>query len=318
AAGDQPCLVLLGCDPLADATEPELAATALAAATDVIAVTGHGGPVLAHASIVLPACVAHERAGTTTNLEGRVTRLGQKVVAAGLAWPDTDIAAELAAALGDTGLDATVDVVTDEIAALCATHSAITAGALAWADDGVVVGRTHDAPHGRREPLDPVAFPGVQAPMQDGLRAPAGSVATPAPVATAGTAPRAVAVGDLAAPPFDAPPHDAYSLRLVAARHLYDRGAAVEASPSLHALVGTASVAVNPYDLDRIGVHDGEDVQLRSSRAVEVLRCVADDGVVRGTLVIGLNLDAPGGTERVVSRLMDPNALVTEVRMESL
>ncbi len=316
STGEQSCLLLLGCDPLADAVDPELAATALGSARDVIAVTGHGGPVLAHASVVLPACVAHERAGTTTSIEGRVTRLGQKLGAPGLAWPDTDIAAELAAALGDTSFASDVATVTDEIAAACATHAGITSSTLPGADDGIVIGRGRSAP---REPLDPVAFPGVQQPMLDGLRAPAGSVAVPSAPSTPVGAPAPLTVGDLGEPErFEPAPHDAYSLRLVAARHLYDRGAAVEASPSLRALVETATVRVNPYDLDRIGARDGEDVQLRTSRAAEVLRCVADPRVTKGTLVVGLHLDAPGGTDRVAMRLRDPNALVTEVRMESL
>ena len=50
-----------------------------------------------------------ERSGTTTNVEGRISRLGQKVVGPGVTRPDWMIAAELAARLGgDRGMD-TVD-----------------------------------------------------------------------------------------------------------------------------------------------------------------------------------------------------------------
>jgi NADH-quinone oxidoreductase subunit G len=101
-------------------------------------------------------------------------------------------------------------------------------------------------------------------------------------------------------------------------RRLYDRGAAVEASPSLHSLVETASVRVNPYDLDRIGAADGAEVRIRSPRAVAVLRAVADPLVIKGTVCVGLNLDAPGVADRVATRFIDPDQLVTEVRMESL
>jgi NADH-quinone oxidoreductase subunit G len=317
ADGSQTCVVLLGCDPLADAVDPALAEAALSASSDVVVVTGHGGPSLAHASVVLPAAVAHERDGSTTNLEGRVLRLGQKLAAPGQAWPDTDIAAELIAALGGGDVETDVASLTDEIANACSTHAGITAGALRGADDGVVIGRGAAAP---RAALDPTAFPGVQSPGLDGLRAPAGAVGLPAdPVATPG-APRSLGPTDVlgADEAFAAPPHDAYSLRLVATRRLYDRGAAVEASPSLHALVETASVRVNPYDLDRIGAQDGADVRIRSSRAVAVLRAVADPAVIKGTVCIGLNLDAPGEADRVATRFIDPDQLVTEVRMESL
>jgi NADH-quinone oxidoreductase subunit G len=316
ADGTQRCVVLLGCDPLADAIDPGLAETALAGDADVVVVTGHGGPVLSHAAVVLPAAVAHEREGTTTNLEGRVLRLGQKLAAPGLAWPDTDIAAELIAALGGGDVETDVGVLTDEIAAACATHAGITAGVLRGADDGVVIGQ---GPAGPRRALDPSAFPGVQAPGLDGLRSPAGAVELPPDLGPERGAPTALSAAEvLGAESFEAPPHDAYSLRLVAVRRLYDRGAAVEASPSLHALVELASLRVNPYDLDRIGVHDGAEVRIRSSRAVAVLRAEADPSVIKGTVCVGLNLDAPGVADRVATRFIDPTQLVTEVRMESL
>ena len=59
-------------------------------------------------------------------------------------------------------------------------------------------------------------------------------------------------------------------------------------------------------------------MRIRSSRAVAVLRAVADGSVVKGTVCIGLNLDAPGVADRVAARFIDPAQLVTEVRMESL
>ena len=52
------------------------------------------------ADVVLPAAGFAERPGTTTNIEGRVTRLGQKVTPPGSAWPDWMIAVELAAPAG--------------------------------------------------------------------------------------------------------------------------------------------------------------------------------------------------------------------------
>jgi len=316
ASGEQRALVLLGADPLADAPDPDLAAAGLRAARDVIVVGGHGGPTLEHATVVLATAVAHERAGTTTNLEGRVTQLGQKIGVPGSVWADTDVAAELIAALGGGDVDATVASVTDEISAACATHSQITAAALDAADDGVVIGR---GPSSARGPLDPIAFPGVRSVGVDGLRAPAGALAAAATGPATTGAPRAVDIGEvLDERPGAVAPHDAYSLRLVATRELFDRGAAIEASPSLLALVPTALARVNPYDLDRIGAADGAEVQLRSARSTQVLRAVADPAVIRGTVCIGLNLDVPGGLDRAAARFIDPGTLVTEVRMESL
>ena len=53
------------------------------------------------ADVVFPAAGFGERPATTTNLEGRITRLGQKVTPPGTARPDWMIAVDLAARLGD-------------------------------------------------------------------------------------------------------------------------------------------------------------------------------------------------------------------------
>jgi len=64
-------------------------------AADVVVVTGHGGASLAYADVVLPAAVQHERLGTVTNIEGRVTASHRRSSPRS-AWPDVAIASELA------------------------------------------------------------------------------------------------------------------------------------------------------------------------------------------------------------------------------
>jgi hypothetical protein len=179
-----------------------------------------------------------------------------------------------------------------------------------------VPGRAPSAP---RLPLDPIAFPGVQAVESTGLRLPAGAVEEPRDAAAAGALPPVLTpervVGNRR--PYELAVPDAYSLRLVAQRRLYDRGAAVEASPSLRTLVETAVLRANPYDLDRIGAADGAEVRVQGAGTAMVLRCDADAGVPRGSLCVGLNLDAPGAA-RAASGLVSAGRVVTEVRMESL
>jgi len=58
--------------PLGNVTDVDAATRALQAAK-VVVVSGHGGATLAYADVVLPAAVQHERTGTVTNIEGRVT-----------------------------------------------------------------------------------------------------------------------------------------------------------------------------------------------------------------------------------------------------
>ena len=93
------CLVLLGADPLSDFPDRRLAEQAL-----------DGDPVdrrrhVPHCrrsrrpTVVLAAAGYAEKRGTTTNLEGRVSLVAQKVTPPGTARPDWMIAAELAVLL---------------------------------------------------------------------------------------------------------------------------------------------------------------------------------------------------------------------------
>ena len=99
AAGSIEVLVLLGADPLADYPDRALAAKALAAVATIIAVDTFLTSSSSPAHIVLPAAAFGEVDGTTTNLEGRVLPVAQKVTAPGTARPDWMIAAELATRL---------------------------------------------------------------------------------------------------------------------------------------------------------------------------------------------------------------------------
>src|SRR5690606_24631301 len=99
-------LILLGADPVADFPDRALATRALANAGTIVALDLFLTESSSLAVIVLPAAGFAEVPGTTTNLEGRVSRLGQKVTPPGTARPDWMIAAELAFHLGgDLGFE---------------------------------------------------------------------------------------------------------------------------------------------------------------------------------------------------------------------
>ncbi len=138
AAGQIECLVLLGADPVADFPDTDLARRALVGARRVIAVDTFLTASTQYADIVLAASAYAEKAGTTTNLEGRVTTLTQKVTPAGTSRPDWMIAAGLAQALGaDLGVGS-VDELTEAIAASVAAFDGVTPAALAGCSDGVL------------------------------------------------------------------------------------------------------------------------------------------------------------------------------------
>ncbi len=131
------CLILVGADPLADFPDTAQAERALANAKRVIVIDTHPTGSATWADVVLPAAAYAEKSGTTTNLEGRVTRTAQKVSPAGTARPDWMIVSELALRLGTDLGYAGVDDVTASIAANVAGYGEALA-ALATNPDGIV------------------------------------------------------------------------------------------------------------------------------------------------------------------------------------
>ncbi|MBW3575826.1 MAG: molybdopterin-dependent oxidoreductase [Actinobacteria bacterium] len=168
AEGRVALLVLLGADPLADFPDRSLARRALAGAGFVLAVDGFLTASARRADVVLPAAVYGEKGGTTTNLEGRVSRLYQKITPPGTARSDWMIAAELASRLGgDLGF-ATEDDVWDEIERLAPSHHGLSRARLASAEgfDGLLAGGVPEVGDRNAPPtMSQVDSPGIQGPL---------------------------------------------------------------------------------------------------------------------------------------------------------
>jgi predicted molibdopterin-dependent oxidoreductase YjgC len=314
ADGTMTAVMLVGADPLSDFPDGTLAADAVEKADFVVAVDGFLSSSAARADVVLPAAIAHERAGTTTNIEGRVTRLGQKLVAPGQAWPDWMIASEIAAGLGgDLGAE-NIGEIWDEIERVAASHTGITRAALdaPSARDGIVAPLAASPVVLTRrsvpEPFDPMATPGIEsveaqgAPPRSGGAEPTGGEG-PTDPATNGTGAATGAAGatrprsvrwpqPVEAPTLPAP--DSYSVRLVSGRQLYDDGVLLGACPDLTSLVPTATVRAHSHELEKLGVAAGGAVKVRSARGEVVVEAVADDSVPRGVAAIDFNLTADG------------------------
>ena len=314
-------LVTLGADPVSDFPDHSLVSRALGGIGFLLSVDSFLSTTARLADVVLPAAMFGERPGTTTNLEGRVTRLGQKVVAPGLCWPDWMIAAELAAHLSaDLGFDSP-DAIWDEIERVAPSHAGITGALLssAAARDGVVVPMRpggHMAADGLRR-VDPMATPGLRSTETQGSPSLAGAVYLPAEDQAADPGSRPPVLGPPAPrAPSAPPPIDGYSLRLVSPRRLYDQGVLVEASPSLAPLATRARLRANPYDLDRLDVTTGKRVRVSSSRrdaaGAMVMEAEADETVPRGVAVVGFNLAGEAAGE-----LIDAGYPVTDVRLET-
>ena len=268
ASGRIGCLVLLGADPLADFPDAALARRAVAGVEHILAVDTFLTASSSMASVVLPAAAFGEKAGTTTNLEGRVTAISQKVNPPGTAHADWVIAADLARRLGgDLGFTS-VDELHDQLVTM---------------------------------------VPGVRARVAR-RRWPA--IVTASSCAAAHDVP--LEPGDHERPAT----RNAYDVRLVVSRKLYDRGTALSSSPSFAGLSQPARLHMHPLDLDRLGAASGTRLKVSSDRTSVVLEAEPDVGIPRGLAWLAFNrADADG---RPAGELIDSAAGAIDLRVENL
>jgi len=143
ASGKIDTLVLLGSDPLSDVPDADLARRGLAGARNIISIDAFMTPSSSQAHVVLPAAAFGEKNGTTTNLEGRMSNVAQKITPAGTSRPDWMIACELASALGkDLGFNSVEDVTAKLVKTVA--QFAPAANTKALRHDGVLM--NHPAP----------------------------------------------------------------------------------------------------------------------------------------------------------------------------
>ena len=141
ADGKIELMILLGADPINDCPDADLARRAMAGARRVISIDTHLSESSHLADVVLAAAAYGEKSGTTTNLEGRVSTVSDKVTTTGTARPDWMIAAELAIMLdidGEIADVARVEDVTAAIAAEVPGFQGVTLDALAADRNGVL------------------------------------------------------------------------------------------------------------------------------------------------------------------------------------
>jgi len=111
AAGKIDCLILLGADPISDVADSGVVQRALAQVKNLISVDTMLNNSNRKADVVLPAAAYGEKNGTTTNLEGRISNVVQKITPRGTSRPDWMIATELSIAMGaDIGVSSLEDL----------------------------------------------------------------------------------------------------------------------------------------------------------------------------------------------------------------
>ena len=311
-------LVLLGADPLSDFPDRSLAERGLAGARAVISIDTLLNASSKRADVVLAAAGFAEKFGTTTNIEGRVSALSQRVTPPGTARADwmiaTDIAARLSADLGFT----TVEDVVAEISYVAPSHLALDQALAEDFEDGVLL------------PLDVVVVTDELDVIEEEVVVTDGSAEVDVtvdveveseeaeellPVSelgddTEGSLPEFVQFVD--APPVPVQPVDAYAFRLIATRRLYDQGTNVQAAPMLSGLASGSSLRLNPWEFDRLGVASGGRAIVRNGQSSVTVMVVSDPGVPRGVASMIVN-QADGR----VSDLINLDDTIVQVQVES-
>jgi NADH-quinone oxidoreductase subunit G len=310
ANGQVDTLVLVGCDPLAEFPDRELARAALERVDTVLAVTPFPDAAADQAAVVLPPTVWGEQNGTMTNLEGRVVRVARRVAPEGSTLEGWRIPVELAARLG-TDLDLeTIEEVQDEIAAVAPAFAGVDADLLRRARDGVVLPLAEHTADVTFGPGGPVGRPSWEPiPATPDAPEPDSAAVVEHPAAPPVALHRWVGESE---PPV-VTPIDAYALRLVVGHALYGADAEVVATPALASFVGDPTLGINARDRDRLGVSDGTRVRVTSARGEVELPVCTDAHVAPGVAFIAANLAGPGAAD-----LIDADEPVTDVRVENL
>ncbi len=179
--------------------------------------------------------------------------------------------------------------------------------------DGAVVGRL-DATS-LRHALDPMAFPGIRSAESVGLASYTGATVETNAVDSVHTRPATLDVLGHA-PNLEVPLADAYSLRLVVSRRLYDRGVAMQGSPALDNLIKATTLSLNHVDLDRLGVEAGAIVRVTGAQGSVRLAVQLNEEVARGSADVAFGtLSATG--EDALAALLDPTSVISQVRVET-
>jgi len=356
ASGELNTLVLLGADPLSDFPDRDLATRALERVDFLVAVDTALNASSMLADVVLPAAGYAERGGTTTNLEGRVTRLAAKVVPPGVSRADWVIATELADRLGaDLGFES-LEGIWAEIETIAPAHSGCTGTALAApkAADGIVIPLRAASVQLTQRPrrLDPIATPGIDSVSEQGAPFAAGAAMSPGveptadeetfadkeayeeeelfdeePAPAAAVPAAAVPGGNRQpsllrfdpgawAPSAPLPAADGRSWRLVVRRGLYDYGTLVQSAESLAPLARSQELRLAPHAMTQLGVEPGDEVRVRSPRGELVVAAAGDAGVPSGVALLQFN--AAPVHETSASALIDSSVAAVEVDVEKV
>lgn len=316
-------LFVLAEDLLLKVSDTALVEKALNAAT-VVVVDSYESKVFRYADVVLPVAVFAEAAGTTTNLEGRVSRLGQALVPMGSAKADYVIAAELSRELIYPGLDVDPEVIFNTIASNVGIYHGLGYSELASprSPDGIVIPlpRTKVVLQSHARRLDPIATPGIVAPDRQGPPTSEIAQATRATQLNGLIVEDKVVLDDPTSREVTLEPLMSFngseiiskntlrtqnmaSKRLVVSQRLYSPDPVLSSTTTLRVLQTHAKVLLSEETMQVMGIDDGAFVVLKSDDGSIAKAAAFKDLTIADYLVVGI----PGIEENFLTVIKHDN-----------
>jgi formate dehydrogenase (NADP+) alpha subunit len=269
--GDVKAVYIAAADPLTDYPNAGRFAAALAKAELVVVQDMFLSPTAAAAHCVLPACSFAEKDGTMTNIEHRIQRLNQAIPPLGASMPDWSILEEVAKAMGHPmGFFKASDVF-DEMARTVPMYKGLR---LQDVDDGGKFLRPEAESGPRTRSSRPYSFAPVRT-----IEDPKGDVTT-------------------------------YPFEMMADRCMFHFGSMSTRSERLLSLCPTGYVKMNAVDAERLGIRDGEPVEVASPTGSFVAPAEISREVGEGMVVVPVNFPELG-----VYRLFQENTTVCRVKL---
>jgi NADH-quinone oxidoreductase subunit G len=269
--GELDAVLLVNVDPIRDLPAGPQWRRALTQAR-VVAVSMFENESAKLADVVLPAESFAEQEGTITHPDGRLQRLRPAVPRPGAVRPTWQVLAELAARLGDeTGIDSAPEALA-AIAAEVPFYAGLTAEEIGgrgirWQNRPQASRFPEAVPEVDQPSLVPEAVPGAGS--GETPRAADPRLASPEPALGTAPDPRTASSGP------------APSLRLGTHRTLW-ADEVTERNPALRFLTARQTVELAPADAERLGIGDGDEVEVRSNGTAVVARAALRERIRPG------------------------------------
>jgi NADH-quinone oxidoreductase subunit G len=300
-SGEIESLILFGVDPLRDFPDTPAWEKALTACKHLVVFSMHENATTAKADVVFPLETHAEKDGTVTHPDGRLQRVRPSASRPGDIRPNIAVLSDLSTALDhDTGIDS-------QPKAFAALKQAIPF--YADIEDSDIGGRGIRWQDTEAASTAPSASKAPEAERASEAGSPDTQRGAPQATSEAADVSRGVASGD---PASDAPPTPGpAALALGTYRDLW-AGPITELNPPLKFLQPQQRAELSPADAERLGLENGDEVEVASNGTVVVAKVAIKERLQEGVVFL-----AEGLVEDNANGLLNGGPVAVEITKPS-